>query len=38
MYELLVLKNRQPEEIKEGERFRATRGYLEEIGYEIIKE
>lgn len=37
-YELLVLKNKIWEEIPEGSRFKATRAYLEEIGYEIIKE
>jgi hypothetical protein len=39
MYEVLVLKNNcRQEEIKEGNRFKTTRSYLEEIGYEIIKE
>jgi hypothetical protein len=38
MYELLVLKNKIVEEIPVGSRFKVTRSYLEEIGYEIIKE
>lgn len=37
IYEILVLKNSCAfEEIKNGERFKATRAYLEGIGYNII--
>lgn len=38
MFELLVLKNKFKEEIDEGQRLRLTESYLEEIGFDIVKE